>query len=282
MVKKINEDFYKLIPIKSRYIKPNEDLKELYEKTAPFLKEGDYLVIAETPISISKGRLIDESEYKSSIRSIFLADIWSKYLWGYILGPILGIKKRTIKNLRKLPKETRRHKEAVLKNYGWKHALKPASEAGIDLSNVPGTLVSMIPENCNDIAEDIAKKFYKMTLQHVTVIIMDTDATYKFRNKYFTGLPEAINGISPNHGVFGYFFGQLSENLGSTPLGCSRRINVNEALAITNLCEDYQKKENNIETVYRMKSKLKKEIDDITIEDLDSIEHTPIIIVREK
>jgi F420-0:gamma-glutamyl ligase-like protein len=44
----------------------------------------------------------------------------------YIFGPLLRIKKRTIKNLRKLPHEARSHKQLILHYYGWKHAFKPA------------------------------------------------------------------------------------------------------------------------------------------------------------
>ena len=41
--------------------------------------------------------------------------------------------------------------------YGWKHALKPASEAGIDLSNALGTYVLLLPENPELVAKNIAK-----------------------------------------------------------------------------------------------------------------------------
>ena len=129
---------YKVIPIETHYIKPNESIDFMIEDISKLSNEGDYLVIAETPISVSQGRLVDEADYTPSLKATFLATYWSKYFWGYVLGPLLGIKGRTIKNLRKLPEESKRHKEVVLQLYGWKHALKPASEAGIDLSNAPG------------------------------------------------------------------------------------------------------------------------------------------------
>ena len=139
----INGD-YMVIPIETGYIKPNEDLSSIIAPACELMEDGDYLVIAETPVSISQGRLIDESEYTPSLTAKFLTTVWSKYLWGYVFGPILKIKKRTIKNLRRLPDETKAHKEVVLQLYGLKHALKPASEAGIDLSNAPGTFVSLL------------------------------------------------------------------------------------------------------------------------------------------
>ena len=272
---------YKVIPIETHYIKPNESIDFMMEDISKLANEGDYLVIAETPISVSQGRLVDEADYTPSFKATFLATYWSKYFWGYILGPLLGIKERTIKNLRKLPEESKRHKELVLDLYGWKHALKPASEAGIDLSNAPGTCVSLLPENPEKVAQDITEDIRNKTGNTVTTLIIDTDATYKRGDKYFTGLPIAIPGIEADKGVFGYTLGQLSENLGSTPLGCSREIAVDEAILIANVAEDYQKSLSTaMETIYSVKEVLGSDTDGVTIESLDSIIHTPAVLIR--
>lgn len=272
-------DGYYVIPIETGYIKPKGSLNPIIEPATKLMNDGDYLVIAETPISVSQGRLVDEAKYKPSLKAKFLAVIWSKYIWGYILGPLLKIKKRTIKNLRKLPKETSAHKEVVLQLYGWKHALKPASEAGIDLSNAPGTSVSLLPENPEEVAKSLKKKINK----DVTVMIIDTDATYMKNGHYFTGLPIAIDGIEANKGVIGYVKGQLSENMGSTPLGCSRKISVGEGLKIANIAEEYQKSlDTAMPTIHSVKSVLNVDGGVVTVEDLDSITHTPAVILRKK
>lgn len=272
-------DGYYVIPIETGYIKPNGSLNPIIEPATKLMKDGDYLVIAETPISVSQGRLVDEAKYKPSLKAKFLAVIWSKYIWGYILGPLLKIKKRTIKNLRKLPKETSAHKEVVLQLYGWKHALKPASEAGIDLSNAPGTSVSLLPENPEEVAKSLKNKINK----DITVMIIDTDATYMKNGHYFTGLPIAIDGIEANKGVIGYVKGQLSENMGSTPLGCSRKISVEEGLKIANIAEEYQKSlDTAMPTIHSVKSVLNVDGGVVTVEDLDSITHTPAVILRKK
>lgn len=272
-------DGYYVIPIETGYIKPNGSLNPIIEPATKLMKDGDYLVIAETPISVSQGRLVDEAKYKPSLKAKFLAVIWSKYIWGYILGPLLKIKKRTIKNLRKLPKETSAHKEVVLQLYGWKHALKPASEAGIDLSNAPGTSVSLLPENPEEVAKTIKNKINK----DVTVMIIDTDATYMKNNHYFTGLPIAIDGIEANKGVIGYVKGQLSKNMGSTPLGCSKKISVEEGLKMANIAEEYQKSlDTAMPTIHSVKSVLNVDGGVVTVEDLDSITHTPAVILRKK
>lgn len=272
------EDYY-VIPIETNYIKPNEDLSSITEPAKRLMEDGDYLVIAETPVSVSQGRLVDETDYKPGLTAKFLAGFWSKYLWGYVLGPLLGIKERTIKNLRRLPPETKAHKEVVLQLYGLKHALKPASEAGIDLSNAPGTSVSLLPENPQKVACEIKNEIDK----DITVLIIDTDATYMKKGKYFTGLPIAIDGIEADKGVFGYVKGQLSENMGSTPLGCSREISVEEGLKIANIAEDYQKSlETAMATIHSVKSVLGTDEGEVTLEALDSITHTPAVIIRKK
>lgn len=274
----INGD-YIVIPIETGYIKPNEDLSSIINPAKELMQDGDYLVIAETPISVSQNRLVDEALYTPSLTAKFLTTVWSKYLWGYVLGPLLGIKKRTIRNLRRLPEETKAHKEVVLQLYGLKHALKPASEAGIDLSNAPGTFVSLLPENPEQVAKDIKNEIGK----EVCVMIIDTDATYMKNGKYFTGLPIAIDGIEADKGFFGYFKGQLSENMGSTPLGCSEKIDVETGLKIANIAEDYQKSlSTEMKTIHSVKAVLGSEIDEVTVEALDSITHTPAVIIRKK
>ena len=272
---------YQVIPIETHYIKPNESIDFMIEDISKLAEEGDYLVIAETPISVSQGRLVDEADYTPSFKATFLATYWSKYFWGYILGPLLGIKERTIKNLRRLPEESKRHKEVVLQLYGWKHALKPASEAGIDLSNAPGTCVSLLPENPEKVAKEISEDIKNKTNNTITTLIIDTDATYRRGKKYFTGLPIAIPGIEADKGVFGYTLGQLSENLGSTPLGCSREIDVDEAIEIANIAEDYQKSlPTAMATIHSVKEVLDSDTSEVSIESLDSIIHTPAVLVR--
>ncbi len=272
---------YEIIPIKTGYIKPNESYDIIIENSKDLLEDGDFLVISETPIAISQGRLVDEALFKPSLLSIFLADIWSKYIWGYFLGPILGIKKRTIKNLRNLPVEARSHKEVVLKYYGLKHALKPASEAGIDLSNAPGTYVSLLPDKPDVIAFDIAGKISNNVGKEVVVIVIDTDVTYEFLGKLFTSLPIAASGIKANFGFFGYLLGRFGKIKGPTPLGISKNCNIDTIMKIAKIADDYQmENDHSMATVYEMKNIFKGEIDGVTVEMLSSIEHTPAVIIR--
>ncbi len=272
---------YMVMPVKTGYIKPNEPYDVIIDKAKEFLENGDFLVISETPIAISQGRLVDEALFKPSILSIFLADIWSKYIWGYLLGPLLGIKKRTIKNLRNLPREARSHKEVVLKYYGLKHALKPASEAGIDLTNAPGTYVSLLPENPLEVVEDISQKISKNLGMEVVVIIVDTDVTYELLGKQFTSLPISTSGIKADFGIFGYFLGRFGKIIGPTPLAISKPYNLHKIMEIARIADEYQNKnEYSVRTVYDMGKAFSGEIDSVTIRMLNSIQHTPAVIIR--
>jgi F420-0:gamma-glutamyl ligase-like protein len=275
------QEEYTLIPIKTDYIKPNESYNIIIENAAKFLRDGDFLVISETPISVSQGRLVDESEFQVSILSFLLADLWSKYIWGYILGPIFRIKSRTIQNLRKLPPEVRIHKKVILEYYGLKHALKPASEAGVDLSNVPGSMVSLLPEDPGRVSRDISNKILRELKIDVTVMIIDTDACYEIMGIPFTSLPIAIDGIKSDLGFFGYLLGRFGKLLGPTPLGVSTPQKLDKALKIAKMAEDYHKhNEKDIETVYDMENMFKGDIKGVTVEMLDSMTHTPAIIIK--
>jgi F420-0:gamma-glutamyl ligase-like protein len=272
---------YIAIPVKTGYIKPGDSYEVIIESSLEFLEDEDFLVVSETPLAISQDRLVDEAEFEPSISAYILADVWSKYIWGYILGPVLRIKKRTIQNLRKLPPEARSHKEVILKYYGWKHALKPASEAGVDLSNAPGTCVSLLPHDPQGVSEEMERKIKDISGKRVTVMIIDTDATYKLGKVKFTSLPISIGEIKNNMGIFGYLLGRLGHILGPTPLGISKHHNIDKIFQIAMAAEECQKfHENNMETVYDMQELIQGDIKDISVEMLDSITHMPAVIVR--
>lgn len=277
---KFVKEGYKAFIIKTHYIKPGESYDIIIDRAGELLEDGDFLVISETPIAVSQGRLVDESQFEPSLLSFLLADLWSKYIWGYFLGPLLGIKRRTIKNLRKLPKEARSHKQLILENYGIKHALKPASEAGVDLSNVPGTWVSLLPENPQGVVDDIYNKILFFFDKKVTVMIIDTDATYQLWGTKFTSIPTAVQGIKTDLGVFGYILGRWGSIQGPTPLAVSRPHDLEKIIEIAKIAEECQKNDGQLETVYDMKDVFNKEITGVTIEMLESIEHTPAVIIR--
>lgn len=272
---------YMIIPITTDYIKPGEPYDPIIHQASKYLEDEDFLVISETPIAISQGRVVDEKNFKPSIAAVLLADVWSRYIWGYILGPLFRIKRRTIQNLKKLPKEARNHKQLILDYYGYKHALKPASEAGVDLSNVPGTSVCLLPEYPEGVVADISAKIRSNYNKDVTVVIVDTDVTYQLRGTKFTSIPLAMPGIKKNLGIFAYLLGRIGTVKGPTPLAVSRNEGADKIIKIAKMAEDYQKeKDTSMATVYDMKEKFDEDITGVTIEMLESVEHTPAVIIR--
>ncbi|MCG2827669.1 coenzyme F420-0:L-glutamate ligase [Methanothermobacter sp. K4] len=273
-------DGYITVPVRTDYIKPGEGLSEIVNRAGELVTDGDFLVVSETPISIAQGNLVDESEFEASRTAIILADLWSKYIWGHILGPLFGIKERTLRNLRNLPPEARNHKEVVLRYYGLKHALKPASEAGIDLSNVPGTYVSLLPENPVSAAKSIAEGILRESGADVTVVVIDTDATYRILGRYFTSLPIAAPGIISDTGFMGYIAGRFSRKRWPTPLASSKPATPEVLLEVASIAEGYHERYSNRKTVYDMASELGSEPETVTVEMLSSLEHVPAVIVR--
>jgi F420-0:gamma-glutamyl ligase-like protein len=273
---------YQVIPISTAYIKPGESYDVIIRGASPYLEDDDYLVISETPIAISEGRIVDETKYKPTFAAILLADVWSKFIWGNILGPLFRIKRRTILNLRRLPKAARNHKQLILELYGWKHAFKPASEAGVDLSNVPGAYVSLLPSDPQKVVQNIKNTIKSTYNKNVTVMIIDTDATYKLGNTRFTSIPQAIPGIKKDLGIFGYLLGRFGKIIGPTPLAVSKEGDVDEMIVIAKLAEDYRKEHDNLETVYDMKETFQKDMGEVTVELLESLKHTPAIIIRKQ
>ncbi len=269
-------------PIKSNYLKPNEGYSNLVNNITDNCMDGDYIFISETPISTIEGNLIDESKYESGIASFLITELWCKYLWGYFLCPLLGYSERTTKNLRKMPKEARNHKAFILKEYGLKHALQPTAEAGVDLSNVPGNYVSLLPDNPEKSAYTIKKMVEEKSGKNVEIIIIDTDPTYKFRNTYFTTLPKSIPEIRNNTGIFGFVLRAFTKKIGATPLAATFKIDVEELINMANIAEKCQRDNSSdfFETVYNMQETFNSEINEINVDMLNSIEHIPAVIIH--
>ena len=266
---------YHCKPIETNYFKANEGYSRFINILTDNCLDGDYIFISETPISTIEGNLVDESEYDSGITSFLITELWCRYLWGYVICPILGYDERTIKNLRRMPKEARKHKAFILKRYGLKHALQPTAEAGVDLSNVPGNYVSLLPENPEESAFKIRDMIKEKSDKNVEIIIIDTDPTYKIKNTYFTTLPQSIKGIKNDTGIFGYILRAFTKKMGATPLAAT-------VILRANIAEECQKENstNFFETVYNMQEKFDTKYDEISVEMLDSVKHIPAVIVN--
>ncbi len=275
---------YEAIAVTSSYIEPNEGYEKLVESIANNCQDNDYVIISETPISIAEGNLLDESEYNPEILAITLCEVWSKYLWGYILARVFNLKKRTIRNLKIMPKKARNHKQLILEEYGLKYALMPTAEAGVDLSNVAGNYVSKLPENPRKSAKEIKNILLERYNKNIEVVIIDTDATYSFLGHKYTTLPKSIDSIRNSTGIYGILLSRFSNKCGSTVLASTDNSSADFLINLGNIAEDTQLRssENFFETVYDMKNEFDCNYEDVTIDDLKTIRHTPCVLVRFK
>lgn len=273
---------FNVIAIKTGYFKPYEGYSNLVREISSCCEDDDIIFISETPISTIEGNLVDESGFTPGFLAVLITEFWCRYLWGYILCPLFGYGRRTTLNLRNMPVEARKHKEFILERYGLKHALQPTAEAGVDLSNVPGSCVSLLPDNPCESARIIKKLIFDECGKSVDVVIIDTDPTYSFLGRYYTTLPLSIEGIHNDTGVFGYVVRIFSKRIGATVLASTADMNLKELFMLANLCEDCQRNEsdNFFETVYNMKDTFKTGFDEISVEMLEGVEHVPAVIIR--
>ncbi|RAP49779.1 MAG: hypothetical protein BZ133_07000 [Methanosphaera sp. SHI613] len=275
---------YESIPITTDYIEANEGYSKLINQIIKYCDDGDYVVISETPISTAEGNLVDESEFNPGLIAFFLCEIWSKYLFGYVISPLIRDKKRTVNNLRHMPVEARNHKEFIYRRYGMKYALMPTSEAGVDLSNVTKQYVSPLPDNPDNSAFRIKRMIYESSKKDVHVMIIDTDACYELLGHKYTLLPKSIKCIKNSTGIYGYLLKSVSKKLGPTILASTIDEKCDKLISIASICEEVQLKSSDdfFDTVYSMQEKFNTGNIQITTEMLHEIKHIPAVILRIK
>ena len=282
------------IPVKTRYLRRGEDYLEVIVtslkrevKRGLKLEDGDFVVVSEKFIATGEGNLVDEREVKVGPLA-YLCYLWSKYLWGYILGPLLRTRPDRIENLRRMPREeTLRHKQVVIEKVGLLYALKPASEGGVDLTNVPGSYAVLLPRDPERSAERIHSVIKRELGVDVVVMVVDTDATYRFLRWYVTALPCAIGGIVSGIGVMGYILGKLAGVLkigglcGATPLAIAgnkvyKKYSLEEILHIAEVSDRCRADPSKSIHQYRERCGTF----EISEELLEKMEHTPIVVVK--
>lgn len=272
---------FEAIAVKSEYLIKDSGYDKLVNHIIDECEDDDIVFISETPISTIEGNLVDESSYTPSFMAKFLT-FFSKYVWGYFLSPLIGDKKRTINNLRNMPREACNHKEFILRKYGLKHALQPTGEAGVDLSNVPEQFVSLLPDNPQRSAFLIKSLIMEKSSKDVDVVIMDTDSTYEFFNVKFTSLPKSVKSVRNDWGVYAYLLKTFSKKLGPSILASTCDESVDYLIEMANVAEEVQVNNSDdfFETIYDMKSRYGGDISGINEDMLNQNIHIPAVIIR--
>jgi len=275
---------YSVLAISTSYWRPKEDyVQHILNAVKGKIKNGDIVTVSEKAISTSMGNMVDESSVKPSKTARFLAKFWMPIVWGYVLGPLCHLKRETIQHFKAYPEnEGAKHKQVALWYAGFLQALMHGSEGGIDGSNLPYSYVSLTLPHPQEVAQKIQAAIRSALNKNVTVIIVDTDRTYSFRNLHFTPRPKPIKGIYSCGGVFAYVAGRfLKLKKHATPIALTedKRLSVSETLniaTVANLARGFGAGR----TVWDMAEKFGLPLTQVTWEDLAKIEHKPIVIVR--
>ena len=275
---------YRALALSAKYWKPKEDyVLQITEAIANKANNGDFVVVSEKALSISTAKIVDESRICPSRNAKLIARFCMRIGWGYFLGVLCGFGKRLLRRLKEYPIEYgSRHKQLVLQRAGLLQALMFGSEGGIDGSNLPYSLVSLPLDDAGAMATEIRKQIMKRLRKNVNVLIVDTDKTYSFKNFHFTPRPKPLKGIHSRGGVCAYLLGRvLKLKKRSTPLAVSGlRLQAEEALKIANIA-DKARGSGSGATVWDMSARFKVGVSGVTWGMLETLQHKPVVIVRQ-
>ncbi len=248
------------------------------------VENGDFVTISEKAISTALGNLVDEKKVEASRLARFLAKYWMRCVWPYILGPLCHLRKKTIRFLRAYPiEEGSLHKQVALLQSGFLQALMHGSEGAIDGSNLPYSYVSLPLENAQEIAEKLRARIESELGKHVTVVIVDTDKTYSLKGFHFTPRPNPFKGIRSCGGFLAYLAGRSFKlEKRATPIAVAgSRIATEEALEVAKIA-NRTRGTGAGRTVWDMTKTFNVNLTGVTWKMLESVEHSPIVIIRPK
>lgn len=246
------------------------------------MSDGDFVVVSEKAVSTALGNIVDESLISPSFNARLIAKLWMRFMWGYPLGIMCRFGQRLLQRLRAYPVGAgSRHKQLALQQAGFLQALMFGSEGGIDGSNLPYSYVSLPLKDAYAVARQIQQRIWRELRREVTVILVDTDKTYSFRNFHFTPRPNPMQGIHSHGGVCAYVAGRLFQlKRRSTPLAVSGcRLQAEEALKIAHIA-DRARGPGAGATVWDMASRFEVAVTEVSWGMLMQVKHKPIVVVR--
>jgi len=273
----------KAIKVRTRYWRPGTDhLSEIVAAALDLVEEGDIVTVSEKAISTAKGLLIDESKVRPGKMAELLARVWMRKIWGGPLGKLTKLREKTLKRIRDYPlTDGATHKQVALRYVGLLQALRHYSEGGIDASNLPYTLVSLPLRDPEMEAAQISEALEGETGSKVSVMVVDGDTTYSWRNLHLAPRRIAVPGLVHIGGFLTFVFGRmLGFKARSTPIGLSgEAFNPDWALTLANVAHRVRGYGAG-RTVWDMAERLGTSVTGVTWEMLERVEHAPIVILR--
>jgi F420-0:gamma-glutamyl ligase-like protein len=276
---------YKVLAITTKYWKPGENyIEEIIKSVRDKISDGDFVVVSEKAISTALNNIFNENNVKPNWSAKLISKYWMRIIWGYFLGPLCRFRGKLLHYLREYPLEMgSRHKQVALRHAGLLQALMFGSEGGIDGSNLAYSYVSLPLNDAYHIAKEIRKQVGLRLGKKVSVMIVDTDKTYSFKNFHFTPRPKPIKGIHSLGGFISYAVGRMFKlKKRATPIavvGC--KISVEKALEIAEIA-NRSRGFGAGRTVWDMAEKFKVQLSEVSWEMLETVKHKPIVIVRAK
>ena len=274
---------YKALALITEYWKPGTDYTEKIVAAANAkINNGDFVVVSEKAVATAKNNVVNEENFKPSFTAKLIAKVWMPFGWGYFLGIACHFGRRLLCRIRKYPPDTgSRHKQVALKYAGFLQALMFGSEGGIDGSNLPFSLVSLPLNKPTEVAEEIRGQILQLLGKKVTVVIVDSDKTYSFRNFHFTPRPNSVKGINSQGGIIAYLIGKAFKlRKHPTPIAIAgTTIRIEETLMIANVA-DKARGPGSGATVWDMAARFRVPATCVTWAMLAKVKHKPIVVVR--
>jgi F420-0:gamma-glutamyl ligase-like protein len=273
----------KVRKIKTGYWKPGTNaINEITSALSNGLDDGDIVVISEKALATAQGLVIDESEIEPGSMARLIAKYWERKVWGGPLGRITKLKQRTLENLRNYPiMEGAAHKQLALRKMGLLQALRHYSEGGIDASNLPYSLVSLPLPNPRETASLIRETLQEVNGRDVTVMIVDGDATFSWRNLHLA--PRRVNfpGLIHAGGFLTFVIGRCL-GLRSRPTSIAyagELINPDRALWLA-AAAHRARGSGAGGTVWGMSRRFGTKLNGVSLDMLEEVEHVPVVVLR--
>ena len=273
----------KAIRVRTRYWRPGTDhIREIAAALRNLVEDGDMVAVSEKAISTASGLLIDEAKVRAGKMAELLARVWMRRIWGGPLGRLTKLREKTLERLKGFPIAAgAAHKQVALRCVGLLQALRHYSEGGIDASNLPYALVSLPLSEPDVEAARIREALEAETGRKVSVMIVDGDTTYSWRNLHLAPRRVGIPGLVHIGGFLTFAFGRmLGFKARSTPIALAGgSLNPDWALTLANVAHRVSGHGAG-RTVWDMSERLGTSLTGVTWEMLERVEHAPIVILR--
>ena len=268
--------------MRTRYWRPGTDyVSEIVFSIKGRISEGDFVLVSEKAIAVASGLIVDEAKINPGSMARWLASVWIRNIWGGPLGKIMRLKSKTLENLREYPiHEGAAHKQLALRTVGFLQALRHYSEGGIDASNLPYSYVCFPIQNPQTVALGIREAILSETGLNTTVLIVDGDVTFSWRNFHIAPRNVQTPGLVHIGGVFSFIFGRIFQlKARQTPVALSgASLNPDRALWLAKLHHRLCGRGAG-RTVWSMSNRLDTSLTGVTWEMIESAEHRPITLV---